>query len=281
MANTVLITGCSTGLGRTAARKFAKEGWNVIATMRKPDGQVAAEYPERMVVTGLDVTAPASIEQAIAAGIAKFGRIDAVVNNAGVSIVSIFEATPMETVRSIFETNVFGAMNVIRAMIPHFRQSGGGTVVNISSGVGFATTPLLSIYTATKHTLEGFSEALSYELASQNIRVKLIEPGAIRTTSFSANTLSASQGAPVPAEYKPYFDQMMSSMINYPSEDAQEEQVAEQIFTAASDKSDRLRFLAGPDVEEMAKLRWSSSEEHYMASMRELMGHTAWLRTRA
>ncbi|MBW7456628.1 SDR family NAD(P)-dependent oxidoreductase, partial [Paenibacillus sepulcri] len=133
MTKTVLITGCSTGLGKTTARKFTSEGWNVIATMRKPDESIAAENPDRIFVTALDVTDPASIETAIAAGAARFGRIDAVVNNAGISVVSIFEATPMKMVRDIFETNVFGVMNVIQAIIPHFREHSGGAVVNISS----------------------------------------------------------------------------------------------------------------------------------------------------
>ncbi len=98
MPKTVLITGCSTGLGNTTAKKFANEGWNVVATMRKPDERIAAENPERILVTELDVTSPASIEAGIAAGIDRFGRIDTIVNNAGVSVVSIFEATPMDVI---------------------------------------------------------------------------------------------------------------------------------------------------------------------------------------
>lgn len=276
MTKTVLITGSSTGLGNTTARKFADEGWNVVATMRKPDQRLAAEYPEQILVTELDVTNPASIEAAIVAGVARFGRIDTVVNNAGVSILSIFEATPMDVIRGIFETNVFGVMNVIRAITPHFRAQGGGTIVNISSSVGFAATPLLAIYVATKHTIEGLTESLSYELESQNISIKLVEPGAIRTTSFTSNTMSASQDVSVPASYQSYFDHMMQAMMNYPFEDADEKQVADQVYNAAIDESDRLRYVAGPDAEEMAELRFSGSEEKYLTAMRELMGQTAW-----
>jgi len=276
MTKTVLITGCSSGLGKTTARHFAAQGWNVIATMRKPDQSLAAGYPEQMLVLPLDVTNPASIESAIAAGIARFGHIDTVVNNAGISVVSIFEATAKETIRGIFETNVFGVMNVMQAVIPHLRDHGGGTIVNITSGVGLAAVPLLALYTATKHAVEGLSESLSYELESQNILVKLVEPGAMRTTSFTANTMEASQAVSVPAKYKPYFDHMMRSMTNYPLPDADEEQVVATIHAAATDPSNRLRYLAGPDTEEMARLRWSTSEDEYLSTMNRLMGQTAW-----
>ncbi|MCZ8544325.1 SDR family oxidoreductase [Mesorhizobium qingshengii] len=276
MTKTVLITGCSSGLGKTTARHFAAQGWNVIATMRKPDQNLAADYPDQVLVLPLDVTNPASIETAIAAGIARFGHIDTVVNNAGISVVSIFEATAKETIRGIFETNVFGVMNVMQAVIPHLRDHGGGTIINITSGVGLAAVPLLALYTATKQAVEGLSESLSYELESQNIRVKLVEPGAMRTTSFTANTMEASQAVSVPATYKPYFDHMMQSMMDYPFPDADEEQVVATIHAAATDPSHRLRYLAGPDTEEMARLRWSTSEDEYLTTMNRLMGQAAW-----
>ncbi|KAI7258164.1 hypothetical protein KC345_g10612 [Hortaea werneckii] len=244
--------------------------------MRKPNERIAEGNPERIFVTDLDVTSPASIEAAISAGISRFGQIDAVVNNAGITTVSIFEATPMEVVREIFETNVFGVMNVIQAITPRFRKQGGGTIVNISSAVGYAAPPLLSVYTATKHTLEGLSESLSYELESQNISIKLVEPGAMRNTNF-ASSHTATLNTPIPEDYKPYFDQMMNSMIHdYPFEDAAEDQVAAQVYLAACDESDRLRYVSGPDAEEMAKLRWTTSEDKYLSTMRDLMGQTSW-----
>ncbi|RUX92502.1 MULTISPECIES: SDR family oxidoreductase [unclassified Mesorhizobium] len=276
MTNTVLITGCSSGLGKTTARHFATQGWNVIATMRKPDQSLAAGHADQMLVLPLDVTDPASIEAAIAAGIERFGHINAVVNNAGISVVSIFEATAKETIRGIFETNVFGMMNVMQAAIPHLRDQGGGTIINITSGVGLAAVPLLALYTATKHAVEGLSESLSYELESQNILVKLVEPGAMRTTSFTSNTMTASEAVSVPATYKPYFYHMMQSMMNYPFPDADEQRVVATIFAAATDPSHRLRYLAGPDTEEMARLRWSTSEDEYLSTMNRLMGQTAW-----
>jgi NAD(P)-dependent dehydrogenase (short-subunit alcohol dehydrogenase family) len=276
MRKTVLITGCSSGLGNTSAKKFASEGWNVIATMRKPDERLANEHPERILVTRLDVTEPSSIQEAIAAGIAKFGQIDVVVNNAGVSVPSIFEATPMKVVRSIYETNVFGVMNVIQAITPYFRQQQGGTIVNISSNIGYAAFPLLSVYTSTKHALEGLVESLSYELESQHILIKLVEPGYMPTTNFGANSVGFAGELSTPPEYQPYFNHMMQSLSHSPFEPADEHAVADQVIKAASDPTNRLRYVAGPDAEETAQLRWTQSEDKYMATMRALLGHTAW-----
>ncbi len=279
MTRTVLITGCSTGLGKTTAERFASEGWNVVATMRRPDPDLADRYPAQVLVEALDVTDPASIEAALAAGVKRFGGIDAVVNNAGFTMVSVFEATPMQAVRDMFETNVFGTMNVIRAAVPVLRKQGGGTIVNVTSGVGIAAQPVLSLYVSTKQAVEGFSESLSYELESQNIRVRLIEPGAMRTTNFTVTGMAASQAAPMPEDYKAWFDHALGTMMNYPFADTPEADVAGAILEAATDSGDRLRYVVGPDVEEYARLRWTTSEDDYRAGMAKLTGQAAWRET--
>ncbi|KQV17453.1 short-chain dehydrogenase [Rhizobium sp. Root1203] len=279
MTNTVLITGCSSGLGKMTARHFAAEGWNVIATMRKPEPDLANEYPERVLVHALDVSDPASIDAAIRAGIERFGGLDAVVNNAGITMVSVFEATPAEAIRRIFETNVVGLMNVTQAALPHLRQRGSGTIVNVSSGVGIVGIPLLSIYVASKQAVEGLSESLSYELESQNIRIKLVEPGAMRNTNFAATGMAASQAAAVPDDYKAYFDHALRSMIDYPFPSTEEQSVVHAIHAAATDPSHRLRYIVGPDVEEYARLRWSTSEDQYLEGMSRLVGQLAWRET--
>lgn len=276
MTQTVFITGCSSGVGKSAARHFARQGWNVVATMRKPDPTLANEFPDRVLVQPLDVADPPSIEAALEAGVAHFGGIDAVVNNAGITILSIFEATPDAAGRKIFETNVFGVMNVIRAALPHLRRRGGGTIVNVTSGVGIAAVPLLSFYVASKQATEGLSESLAYELESQNVRVKLVESGAIRTTNFTASGMALSQQAPVPAEYKDYFDHALKAMIDYPFASTDEQAVAETVYHAAIDPSNRLRYVIGPDVEEYARLRWTTSEDEYLAGMNRIVGQTAW-----
>jgi NAD(P)-dependent dehydrogenase (short-subunit alcohol dehydrogenase family) len=279
MTKTVLITGCSSGLGRSAAKHFAAQGWNVVATMRKPDPRLADGYPDRILVEPLDVSDPASIHAAVQAGVRRFAGLDAVVNNAGITMVSIFETTPGNAIRRIFETNLFGMMNVIQATLPQLRQRGSGTIVNISSGVGIAAVPLLSLYVASKQAVEGLSESLAYELESQNIRVKLVESGAIRTTNFTSSGMSASQEAPVPESYKGYFDHALQSMMNYPFPSTEEQSVVDTVYRAATDLSSRLRYPVGPDVEEYARLRWSTSEDEYRAEMSRLMGQTAWRET--
>ena len=276
MTKTVLITGCSSGLGKLAAASFATEGWNVIATMRVPAPDLERQFPGRVLVHALDVQDPASIDAAVKAGIERFGGIDAVVNNAGQTILSIFEATPPDAIARIFDINVFGVMNVIRATLPHLRARGGGTIVNVSSGVGYAAVPLLSLYVASKHAVEGLSASLAYELESQNIRVRLVEPGAMRATSFAATGMAASQQVPVPEGYKAYFDHALQAMLNYPFASTDEQQVADTIVSAAADTSPRLRYPVGPDVEEYARLRWSTSEDEYQASMSRLLGQDAW-----
>jgi len=167
-------------------------------------------------------------------------------------------------------------MNIIQATALELRRRGGGVIVNISSGAGIVAVPLLAVYSASEQAIEGPTESLSYELESQKIQIKLVEPGAIRTTQFTGNTMSASQSAPVSAGYKPYFDHMLQSMMDYPFASTEEASVVETIACAVSDPSPRLRFPVGPDVEEYVRLRWSTSEEEYLSEMNRLTGHTAW-----
>ena len=277
MTQTVLITGCSSGLGKSTARLFATKGWNVVATMRRADRTLERDHPDHLFVQEIDVTDDASVAAAISAGVDRFGGLDAIVNNAGISVLSMFEATPPEVIERIFQTNVFGAMRVARAAIPHLRAQQGGAIVNVSSGAGIAAMPLLSLYCASKFALEGFAESLSYELASQDIRVKLVEPGAMRTTAFTANTMSSSQEVALPGEYKAYFDHMLASMIDYPFASTEEAAVVDAVWRAANDRSPRLRYPVGPDVAEYTRLRWSTSEDGYQAEMARLTGHQAWL----
>jgi NAD(P)-dependent dehydrogenase (short-subunit alcohol dehydrogenase family) len=275
MTKTVLITGCSTGLGKLSARLFAERGWNVVATMRRPELGLANDFPDRILVLALDVTDPASIENAVQDGAKHFGGIDAVVNNAGITILSILEATPDSAVKKIFDTNFFGVMNVIRATVPVLRQR-GGTIVNVTSAAGYMAVPLLSLYVASKHAIEGLSESLSYELGSQNIRMKLVEPGTMHNTSFAASGMAASGEAPVPEGYRQYFDHALKAMMEFPFDPTDEQAVAETVFRAATDETSRLRYPVGPDAEEYARLRWSTSEDEYLTEMSRLTGQTAW-----
>ncbi len=276
MTKTILITGASSGLGRDTALRFTEKGWNVAATMRKPDAELAAAHPE-ILVQALDVTDPTSVAAAIAATVARFGGLDAVVNNAGVSFLSLFEPSSDADMRRVFETNYFGPLNVIRAALPALKAS-RGVIVNVTSGVGFMATPLLSHYVASKHALEGVSEALHYELESQGVRIRLVEPGAMRNTAFAANTMGASQATAVPDHYRAYFDAALGAMMNYPFAPCDEADVVAAIEAAVADTSYKLRYPVGPDTEEYARLRWSTSEDEYLREMRRLNGQEAAIR---
>jgi NAD(P)-dependent dehydrogenase (short-subunit alcohol dehydrogenase family) len=145
MGKTVLITGASSGIGRATAALFAEKGWNVVATMRSPGQQRDLAPSPQMFVTRLDLLDLASIGEAVAAGIARFGQIDALVNNAGFGLAGVFEGLPREKIREQFEVNVVGVMDVTRAVLPHFRRQRGGVIVNISSRAGLVGLPTLSL----------------------------------------------------------------------------------------------------------------------------------------
>jgi NAD(P)-dependent dehydrogenase (short-subunit alcohol dehydrogenase family) len=159
-AKTVLITGSSSGFGRAAAMQFRETGWRVAATMMNTDEWKEAETDDLLVLP-LNVEDLQSIKHAIARTIERFGKIDCVVNNAGRGMFSVFEATPMEAARALFETNVFGVLQVTQAVLPHFRSNGGGRLINVSSEAGIVSEPLMSIYGATKYAVEGFTESIA------------------------------------------------------------------------------------------------------------------------
>lgn len=273
MTQTVLITGASTGFGKVAALHFAARGWQVVATMRNPAaGADLATHPD-ILVTRLDVQDRDSIDAAIAAGIERFGAIDALVNNAGFGLFGLFEAASREKIQEQFDVNVFGVMDVTRAVLAHFRARRSGTIVNVSSGAGVFGLPMISLYNASKFALEGFSESLSYELASQGITVKIVEPGGVLDTQFSARSADEFGQSAAPPGYEDFvaatgkvFDSLRSARL------ATSEDVAGVIFDAVTDGSDRLRYVATEDIQPLVKARRETSEDAYMAFMRSRFG---------
>ena len=177
----------------------------------------------------LDVTDPDSIDKAIADGIAAFGAIDVLVNNAGIGLASVVEATPDRTVREIFETNTFGVFATCRAIIPHMRRQGRGVIINVTSSAGIGPMPLVAVYAASKCAVEGFTESLSYELEWFNIRARLVEPGYAPTTNFSANSGARMQGL-IPTDYGAFAQSYFAKMANYPTPYCTEAEVAEATF---------------------------------------------------
>jgi NAD(P)-dependent dehydrogenase (short-subunit alcohol dehydrogenase family) len=269
MKQSVLITGASTGLGRATAKFFAARGWNVVATMRRPEAEMELTRRDDVLVTRLDVQDRTSIATAIAAGIARFGRIDALINNAGFGLFGLFEGTPREKILEQFEVNVFGVMDVTRAVLPHFRQHQSGLILNISSGAGVFTLPMISLYCASKFALEGFSEALSYEVASQGITVKIIEPGGMLGTGFGKRSMAEAGQVEALPDYDAFIrhtGEIFAGLAAAAS--ATEEDVAGVIFEAATDGTDRLRYVATDDIAPMVQARRETSESAYRALMR-------------
>lgn len=266
---TVLITGASTGFGLSTARLFAQRGWNVIASMRNPSAGSALASQPNVLVVRLDVQEQSSIDGAITTGIARFGRIDALVNNAGFGLFGVFEGFSREKVQQQFDVNVFGVMDVTRALLPHFRARRSGTIVNVGSGAGVFGLPMISLYTASKFALEGFSESLAYELRSQGIAVKIVEPGGVVTTGFGDRSAAEASEARTPADYDGFVAGAMEVFAGLRSARlATSDDVAEVIFEAATDGTDRLRYLATQDIAPLVKVRRETSEEAYMAMMR-------------
>jgi NAD(P)-dependent dehydrogenase (short-subunit alcohol dehydrogenase family) len=243
--NTVLITGCSSGYGLETARYFHAQGWSVIATMRTPQEDILPRS-ERMRVVPLDVTRAESI----AAAIETSGPIDALVNNAGIGVIGVFEATPMATVREVFETNTFGVMAMTQAVLPQFRARRSGVVVNVTSSVTLAPMPLAAAYTASKMAIEGFTGSLAHELAPFDVRVKLVEPGYAPTTRFASNGESRMQGL-CPEAYAGFAQAILDSFAQVTAV-TKESDVAEAVYCAATDASEQLRFPAGPDAVALA-----------------------------
>lgn len=272
MSQTVLITGCSSGFGNATAKLFATHGWNVVATMRQPEAGADLAALDNVLVARLDVQDHASISSAIALGIERFGKIDAVVNNAGFGLYGIFESVPYEKMREQFEVNVFGPMEVIRAILPHFRANKAGVIVNISSGMGVFGLPTGSPYNASKFALEGFSEAIHYELAAVGVTVKIIEPGAAPATNFPKRSDTETGLAPIPQEYSTFLDttqKIFAGFGNSADQDAVAK-VVESIFTAVTDGTDQFRYVPTDDIKPLVAARRASSEPEYMALMRGL-----------
>ena len=253
MNQTVLITGTSSGYGKATAELFLDRGWNVVATMRQPKPDIFGSQSDRLKVLPLDVTDSGSVSKAIAEAISTFGTIDVLVNNAGIGVVGAFEATPIATVREVFETNTFGVMAMTHAVLPLFRERRGGVVVNVTSSVTLARMPLAAAYTASKAAIEGFTGSLAFEMEWFNVRVKLVEPGYAPSTRFTSNGASRMQGL-IPEAYAPFAEPIFAAFAQ-PAAVTTESDVAEAVWRAANDTTGQLRFPAGADALALAQSR--------------------------
>lgn len=243
---TVLITGCSSGYGLETARHFHAMGWNVIATMRSPRAGLLPAS-DRVRLLALDVTRADSIAAAVTAA----GPVDVLVNNAGIGVVGAFEATPMDHVRRVFETNTFGVMAMVQAVIPQMRARRSGVIVNVTSSVTLAPMPLAAAYTASKQAIEGFTGSLAHEMAAFGIGAKLVEPGYAPTTRFAANT-DIPVADLIPPAYADFAAPIFAAFAS-PPQTTREADVAEAVWQAATDGTPQLRYPAGADAVALAQ----------------------------
>ena len=246
MKKTVLITGASSGFGKDTVKLFQTNGWNVIATMRSPEIETELSKLDNVLLVRLDVQDKKSIADAVAMGIQKFGRIDVLVNNAGYGAIGAMEAASDEIIQKQFRVNIFGLMDVTKAVLPSMRKNKDGVIINISSMGGRITIPFGSLYNSTKFALEGLTEAMQYELNPFGIKLKLIEPGSYRT-NFNGSSLDFF-GAGEIADYQGIFEKF-TVVAKHPGRgNANLSEVSETIYTAATDGTEQLRYPIGADA---------------------------------
>lgn len=269
MKKTVLVTGASSGFGRETVKLFVNKGWNVIATMRSPEKETELSRLDGVVVVRLDVTDKDSIREAVDAGARQFGGIDVLVNNAGYGAFGALEAAPEEVIRQQFEVNLFGLIEVTKAVLPGMRARKSGVIINVSSIGGRVTFPFSTLYHATKFAVEGLTESLQYELNPLGIRMKIVEPGGYKT-NFAGRSMSLYGGGGIDA-YQERIDRFLGLLEHWPmSENIGE--VADVIFEAATDGTEKLRYPVGHDAAPLLEARRQMDDVDFKKMMQTQTG---------
>ena len=263
MSKTIVITGTASGFGRASVQRFAAEGWNVVATVRKEqDLEVHADL-ENVRTLLLDV----DDEQADLAfgdeAVAQFGHVDALVNNAGYYQMGPLEATSMEQIHRQYQTNVFGLAAVTKAFIPHMRERGSGVIVNLSSISAEQGYPYTAVYAASKAAVAVLSEGLNVELAPFGISVKAVFPGAHATRIFTK--MDMAEGVP-----EDYHEAMNTFFTSAAATGSQPEVTSDVIYRAVSDGLDgKVRYYSGPDSEAIPRAKTLLGPEWYWHEFRQ------------
>ena len=243
-----LVTGASSGIGAAAARELVGAGFTVYGTSRKA---AAGEERDGVVFLPLDVTDDDSVAGAVREVLDRSGRVDVLVNNAGLGIAGAAEESSIEQARALFDTNLFGLIRMTRAVLPQMREQGSGRVINVSSVLGLVPAPFGALYAATKHAIEGYSESVDHEVREYGIRVLLVEPAYTRT-SFDANAILADEPLPLYERRREVQDVVLAEAIKGGDEPSV---VGEAIVAAATDARPKLRYPAGTLARRVSKLR--------------------------
>ncbi|HEX2284871.1 MAG TPA: oxidoreductase [Mycobacterium sp.] len=243
-----IVTGAYSGLGKFAAQGLVNAGFDVIGTSRSTDG-----LTRRHGVTfyDLDVTNDESVALLVKRVLGQVGRIDVLVNNAGMGLSGAAEENSIAQAQRLFDINVFGVMRMTNAVLPHMRAQGRGRIVNISSIFGFVPAPFMAAYSATKHAIEGYSESVDHEVREHGIRVLLVEPGGTRT-GFDDNTTAPDNPLEAYARQRHTTSQVVAEEVNGGDDPAI---VAAAIVAAATDPNPKLRYPAGPRSRRLSTMR--------------------------
>jgi NAD(P)-dependent dehydrogenase (short-subunit alcohol dehydrogenase family) len=258
----VLVTGCSSGIGRATAQELTRRGHKVVATARRVETLDDLDVAARL---SLDVTDDAAVEACVKAA----GDVEVLVNNAGFSVWGPVEKVPLADAIRLFDTNLFGAVRMVQAFLPGMRARGRGTIVNVSSATGrTGASPILGWYSSSKHALEVISEALRYEVGHLGIDVVLVEPGAI-ASNFPDNRVLAGMDEPPYDELARRFTEGIarSRTTTYPSET-----VAKVIADAIDEERPKLRWYGSPDAEAVVTSRAGVPDDVVEAGIRQRFG---------
>jgi NAD(P)-dependent dehydrogenase (short-subunit alcohol dehydrogenase family) len=243
-----LVTGASSGIGKEAALALVAAGYQVIGTSRNTANVTG---PQGVTFLNLDVASDESVAAVVEQVIERFGRIDVLVNNAGIGAAGAAEETSVAQAQQVFDINVFGVIRMTNAVLPHLRAQGSGRIINVSSVVGFMPQPYMAVYAASKHAIEGYSESVDHEVRQYGVRVLLVEP-AWTNTAFETNSTPADRPLPVYAQQRQVFGEYMADAVKNGDDPAV---VARSIVTAATDSKPKLRYAAGSRSASVATMR--------------------------
>jgi short-subunit dehydrogenase len=261
MSQTILVTGASSGIGQATARLLAERGFTVFGTARKPD----AAKPQGFSMLALDVRSDNSVRACVEQVIAQAGRLDVLVNNAGYSVTGAAEETSVEEAKAQFETNFFGSVRMVNAVLPGMRARGAGKIINISSLAGNTAIPYSAFYSASKFALEGYSESLWHELRPFGISVVLVEPGFVNTPIAEASPIAARPLAAYDAPRK----RMLAAFGHALESGIPPEQVARRVLLIVEQKAPGLRYRVGAQATWLPRVRNVVPWKVYAAGVRK------------
>jgi NAD(P)-dependent dehydrogenase (short-subunit alcohol dehydrogenase family) len=260
---TAIVTGASTGIGRASAEALAAAGFTVFGTSRKATGNGA----NRVSMLTCDVTDDQSVNVLVSTVLAETGRVDVLVNNAGIGLLGGAEESSIRQVQALFDVNLFGVMRVTNAVLPSMRRLGQGRIINISSVLGFLPGPYTALYASTKHAVEGYSESLDHEVRAFGIRVSLVEPAFTRT--------ALEENSAQPDRMSSIYDQgrlsMNETFRHAIAAGDPAEAVGATVVQAATDRSPRMRYTPGKIAGRLRFLRRYVPERAFATRLRKEM----------